>query len=131
VKYDKQARLGGRSSWTFARKLRLAFDSLFGFSVLPMRFASWLGFVYAFVGFAYAVVLIANKLTAGRLFGAVAAEGWSALMVMILISSGTFMLVLGLFGEYMWRTLEEVRGRPRFLIEESVHDIQSPEAKRT
>jgi dolichol-phosphate mannosyltransferase len=121
VYYEKQARSGGRSSWTFAKKTRLALDSLFGFSVFPMRLASWIGFLYAFGGFAYAVVLIVNKLTLGRLFGAVAAEGWSALMVMILISSGTFMLVLGLFGEYMWRTLEEVRGRPRFLIEDSVH----------
>jgi hypothetical protein len=41
-------------------------------------------------------------------------------MIAILISSGTLMLVLGVFGEYLWRTLEEVRGRPRFVVEETV-----------
>jgi len=96
-------------------------DSLFGFSVAPLKLASALGLIYALVGFAYAILLIVNKLTAGRTFGGVAAEGWSALMVVILISSGSLMLVLGLFGEYLWRTLEEVRGRPRFIVEESVN----------
>jgi polyisoprenyl-phosphate glycosyltransferase len=122
VRYDKKARASGKSSWTFQKKLRLAMDSLFGFSVAPLKLASALGFVYALAGFTYAILLIVNKLTSGRVFGGVAAEGWSALMVIILISSGTLMLVLGLFGEYLWRTLEEVRGRPRFVVEESVNE---------
>jgi glycosyltransferase involved in cell wall biosynthesis len=123
VHYEKKARTSGVSSWTLRKKLRLAMDSFFGFSVVPLKLASTLGFVYALVGFAYAVLLIINRLTAGRVFGSVAAQGWSALMVVILISSGTLMLVLGLFGEYLWRTLEEVRGRPRFIVEESVNEF--------
>lgn len=125
VRYDKKARSSGQSSWTLRKKLRLALDSLFGFSVAPLKLASALGLIYALVGFAYAVLLIINKVTSGRVFGGVAAEGWSALMVVILISSGTLMLVLGLFGEYLWRTLEEVRGRPRFIVEESVNALAS------
>jgi dolichol-phosphate mannosyltransferase len=121
VRYDKKARTMGRSKWTLARRIRLAFDSLFGFSVLPLKLASALGLLYATVGFLYALVLVANRLTAGRIFGGVAAGGWSALMVVILVSSGTLMLVLGLFGEYLWRTLEEVRRRPRFVVEETVN----------
>ncbi|MCX6553035.1 MAG: glycosyltransferase family 2 protein, partial [Acidobacteria bacterium] len=121
IRYDKQERGAGRSTWTLARRVRLAFDSLFGFSVLPLKIASGLGFLYALAGFCYAAVLVANKVTGGRLFGGMAAEGWSALMVVLLISSGTVMLVLGLFGEYLWRTLEEVRGRPRFIVEEEVN----------
>lgn len=118
VRYDKQGRGSGRSKWTFGRRLRLALDSLFGFSVLPLKIASAMGFLYALAGFLYAAALIANKVTGGRLFGGMAAEGWSALMVVLLVSSGTLMFVLGLFGEYLWRTLEEVRGRPRFIVEE-------------
>lgn len=121
VKYDKQARGEGSSKWTFAKRVRLALDSLFGFSILPLRVASTMGFVYSATGFAYALLLVMNKLSAGRIFGAVAVEGWSALMVVTLISSGTLMFVLGVFGEYLWRTLEEVRGRPRFIIEERVN----------
>ncbi len=129
VSYDKKARSSGKSSWTFRRKVRLAMDSLFGFSVAPLKLASALGFIYAVVGFAYAVLLIINKLTSGRVFGGMAAEGWSALMVVILISSGTLMLVLGLFGEYLWRTLEEVRGRPRFVVEEYVNEPTPKDAE--
>jgi glycosyltransferase involved in cell wall biosynthesis len=121
VRYDKKARSSGKSSWTFGKKLRLAMDSLFGFSVAPLKLASALGFLYALGGFTYAILLVINRLTAGRVFGGVAVQGWSALMVIILISSGSLMLVLGLFGEYLWRTLEEVRGRPRFIVEESVN----------
>ena len=121
VRYDKKARSSGKSSWTFGKKLRLAMDSLFGFSVAPLKLASALGFLYALGGFTYAILLVINRITAGRVFGGVAVQGWSALMVIILISSGSLMLVLGLFGEYLWRTLEEVRGRPRFIVEESVN----------
>ena len=121
VKYDKRARGAGISKWTFAKRVRLTLDSLFGFSVLPLKMAFTLGFLYSLVGFAYASLLVANKISAGRILGAQAAEGWSALMVVILISSGMSMFLLGVFGEYLWRTLEEVRGRPRFLIEESVN----------
>jgi polyisoprenyl-phosphate glycosyltransferase len=129
VRYDKEARRSGRSKWTFGRRVRLALDSFFGFSILPLKVASTLGFVYAAAGFIYAILLIANRLTGGRVFGGLAAQGWSALMVVILISSGTLMLVLGLFGEYLWRTLEEVRGRPRFVVEEKVN-VPPAEEKR-
>jgi glycosyltransferase involved in cell wall biosynthesis len=121
VRYDKQPRASGSSKWTFAKRIRLALDSLFGFSVLPLKMASGLGLVYALSGFLYALLIAVNKLTDGRVFQGVAASGWSALMIAVLISSGTLMLVLGVFGEYLWRTLEEVRGRPRFVVEERVN----------
>jgi dolichol-phosphate mannosyltransferase len=118
VHYDKEPRQSGRSKWTLGKRIRLAMDSFFGFSVLPLKMASTLGFIYAAGGLIYALAIAVNKLTSGRLFGGVAAEGWSALMVIVLVSSGSLMVVLGLFGEYLWRTLEEVRGRPRFVIED-------------
>lgn len=121
IRYDKQPRASGSSKWTFAKRFRVVLDSLFGFSVLPLKMASGLGFLYAVSGFVYALLLAVNKLTDGRVFQGVAAGGWSALMIAILISSGTLMLVLGVFGEYLWRTLEEVRGRPRFVVEERVN----------
>jgi hypothetical protein len=121
VPYDKVARESGTSKWTVAARLRLALDSFFSFSVMPLKCASALGLLYAAAGFLYAAALIANKLSNGALFGRVGIEGWSALMVVLLVSSGTLMLVLGLFGEYLWRTLEEVRGRPRFIVEERVN----------
>jgi dolichol-phosphate mannosyltransferase len=121
IPYVKAARRGGRSKWTLRKKVRLALDSLLGFSTLPLRLATALGFLYAAAGFAYAGLLVTNKLTAGRIFGAVPVTGFAALMTVLLISSGTILVILGIFGEYLWRALEQVRGRPRFLIEDSVN----------
>jgi dolichol-phosphate mannosyltransferase len=47
-------------------------------------------------------------------------------MVVLLVSSGSTMVILGIFGEYLWRALEEVRGRPRFLIEDEVNLVSAP-----
>ncbi|MFN8094493.1 MAG: glycosyltransferase family 2 protein [Vicinamibacteria bacterium] len=121
IRYTKQARLSGRSGWTLRRKMRLLLDSLIGFSTLPLRLATALGFVHAAVGFLYAAALVANRLSGGAVFGAVAVTGWSAMMVVLLVSSGSIMVILGIFGEYLWRALEEVRGRPRFLVEAEVN----------
>jgi len=121
IPYSKQSRLSGRSKWTLRRKIRLLVDSLVGFSTLPLRLATGLGFAYALGGFLYATLLVANRLSDGALLGEVALGGWSALMVVLLVSSGSIMIVLGIFGEYLWRALEEVRGRPRFLVEDEVN----------
>lgn len=121
VEYVKEARQAGSSKWTIGRKLRLAADSLFGFSIVPLKIAATLGFVYAGVGFLYAGALVLNKVFGGFLFGKGAFQGWSALMVALLISSGSVMLVLGVVGEYLWRTLDEVRARPRYIVEATVN----------
>ena len=121
VPYTKEARHQGRSKWTLRKKVRLLLDSLFGFSTVPLRLATALGFVYATGGSVYAALLVTNKLTGGRVFGAVPVTGFAALMTVLLISSGTILVVLGIFGEYLWRALDQVRGRPRFLVEESVN----------
>jgi len=121
IRYAKQARLSGRSKWTLRRKVRLLLDSLIGFSTLPLRLATALGFAHAAGGFLYATALVANRLSRGALFGSVALTGWSAMMVVLLVSSGSIMVILGIFGEYLWRALEEVRGRPRFLVEDEVN----------
>lgn len=121
IRYTKQSRLSGRSKWTLRRKLRLLLDSLVAFSTLPLRLATGLGFAYAMGGFVYAALLVVNRVSGGAVLGAVALSGWSALMVVLLVSSGSIMIVLGIFGEYLWRALEEVRGRPRFLIEDEVN----------
>lgn len=121
IPYVKTARASGRSKWTLRKKLGLLTDSLVGFSTVPLRLATALGFLYATGGFLYASLLVINKLTGGLVFGATPVSGFAALMTVLLISSGTIMLILGIFGEYLWRALEEVRGRPRFLVEDAVN----------
>ena len=111
ITYDKHARLHGRSGWSLKKKLKLVVDSVAAFTYLPIRLMSYLGFVVALLGFLYAAIVVANAI-AGR-----PVEGWSSLMVVVLIVGGIQMLMMGVLGEYLWRALDESRRRPRYLIE--------------
>jgi glycosyltransferase involved in cell wall biosynthesis len=116
VQYDKGTRLHGRSGWSLQRKVKLALDSIASFTYLPIRVISCSGFVVSTAGLLYAGVVVANAV-AGR-----APQGWSSLMVAVLVLGGFQMLMMGILGEYLWRALEETRQRPRYLIEASTED---------
>lgn len=109
--YDKQPRLHGRSGWSLGKKIKLAVDSVTSFSYLPIRLMSFAGFAVAILGFAYAAHIIYNAFTGTPV------EGWSSLMVVVLVVGGVQMLMMGVLGEYLWRTLDEARGRPFYLVE--------------
>ena len=111
ISYVKQPRAHGRSGWTFSKKLELVVDSLTSFTFFPIRLMSCAGFVVACLGFVYAAIIVVNAL-AGRLI-----QGWSSLMVVMLILGGLQMLMLGVLGEYLWRALDEGRRRPQYLVE--------------
>jgi dolichol-phosphate mannosyltransferase len=114
IDYVKDARHEGRSKWTLAKKLKLFIDSIVSFSYVPIRLMSCLGFVIALLGFVYAAVVIVGRLTGWVTAG----TGFAALMTVLLIGQGTIMTMLGVLGEYLWRTYDESRRRPWYIIEE-------------
>lgn len=111
ITYEKQARLYGQSGWTLKKKLKLLVDSITSFTYLPIRLMSYAGFIVAFAGFIYAGVVILNALIGNPV------QGWSSLMAALLVIGGIQMLMMGVLGEYLWRALDESRGRPRYIIE--------------
>jgi hypothetical protein len=68
----------------------------------------------AMLGFFYAIDLVFNSI------GGRPVEGWASLMVAVLLLGGFQMLMMGILGEYLWRSLDESRRRPRYLIEATV-----------
>ena len=114
VVYAKQPRRSGRSGWTWKKKVELLVDSVTAFSYAPLRAMSALGGLTALAGFVYAAVVVANVL-AGK-----PPAGWSSLMVVVLLVGGCQMLMLGILGEYVGRSLREARRRPRYLIQATV-----------
>ncbi len=113
IAYTKKARLHGSSGWTLEKKLKLAVDSVTSFTYLPVRFMSYLGFIVALIGFLYAGLVIMNAL------GGHPPQGWASLMVVVLVVGGIQMLMMGVLGEYLWRALDEARGRPQYVMEET------------
>lgn len=124
VSYERQARQVGQSKWTLGKKLKTFADFFVGYSYAPLRAMSYLGFLSAFVGFLYAVWIVVLRLTAK-----IGIPGWSSLMVVVLILGGLQMVMLGIIGEYLWRALDEARGRPRYVVETVLNPAAS--ASRT
>jgi polyisoprenyl-phosphate glycosyltransferase len=110
--YTKSERVSGETKWNLSRKLQLVADAFTGFSFVPIRLMSYLGMAASVLGLLYALVVILNKMIIG---GPV--DGWSSLMVVVLLMGGFQMTMLGVLGEYLWRTLEESRQRPKYFIE--------------
>ena len=115
--YDRQARPAkyGQSMWSFTQKFKYFVDSFVAFSYFPVRVASGLGVLFSVLGLMYAAWVIYARLALG-----IETEGWASLMIVVLIAAGVQMLILGIIGEYMWRSLDETRRRPRFIIEKIV-----------
>lgn len=116
ITYAKAARHTGRSKWTLAKKLKLSIDSFVSFSYFPIRVVSTVGFVFALAGFIYAVIVATRALWFGS-----PVQGWPALMCAVLLTSGVQLIMLGVLGEYLWRTFDESRGRPRYIVSEKIN----------
>lgn len=114
IHYIKQPRNKGKSNWTLRKQIKLLVDSITSYSYLPIRVFSMIGFLTATSGFLYALFILFHSLLAPHH----ATAGWSSLIMTILILGGLQMLMLGILGEYLWRTLDHTRNRPIFLIEE-------------
>jgi dolichol-phosphate mannosyltransferase len=112
--YHRRARLAGLSRWTFAKKFTSFLDGILSDSSTPIRIISLAGCVFSLLGFAYAGAILIGKLFFNN---PTPAKGWAPLMIMILIMGGFQMIMLGLIGEYLWRTLAQARRRDMYLID--------------
>ncbi len=77
--------------------------------------AQALGVLFALAGFVHAVVVVML-----RLRGNIRVQGWSALMIVVLVLGGLRFLMLGVIGEYLWRMLDETKRRPLFIVDRVV-----------
>jgi dolichol-phosphate mannosyltransferase len=111
VEYDRAERQHGTSRWSFGKKIKYFIDAFVSFTYLPLRVASVLGVLLAMAGGVYAIIVLL-----ARIFGNIPIQGFTALMIAVLILSGTQLLILGIIGEYLWRTLDETRHRPPFIV---------------
>jgi glycosyltransferase involved in cell wall biosynthesis len=123
VAYNREQRRSGQSKWSLRRKLKTMADTVVAFSTTPIRFATLSGIALAFVGIAYGCFLAAYRLIKGP--QAVSVNGWTTIVVLVLVLSGLQLGVIGMLGEYLWRALDDVRQRPMFLVQELVGDFRN------
>ena len=113
IYFVRQEREIGKSRWTLSKKIKLVMDSVMSFSYFPLRFMSGLGVVFNILALILLISVFVEKITTGTPI-----VGWASLMCVILCASGLIMLMLGILGEYIWRTLDAARTRPPFIIDE-------------
>lgn len=113
--YDRRKRKIGKSGWSFWKKIELAVSVITQFSYFPIRACTGMGIILAFAGFLYGISIIVNRLTFQ-----ISVEGWAATMVVILVIGGFQLIFLGVIGEYLWRTFDEVRKRPVYIVMEKI-----------
>ncbi len=113
IPYTRLKRTIGKSQWSLSKKLKYFIDGLLNTSYVPIRLMSFLGICFSFFGFLYALVIVYNRFIHNTPF-----TGWAPLMIIILIIGGLIMLMLGIIGEYVWRTYDETRKRPIYIIKD-------------
>lgn len=113
VEYDRHARAAGDSKWPYGKLLTLALEGVTGFSVMPLKLASYAGFLCAAGAFVYALVFAAKTLLIGD-----AVRGFPTLIITVLMLGGLQLMAMGILGEYLGRLFMESKGRPLYLLKE-------------
>ncbi len=116
IPYMRRQRRAGTSRWTFSKKLKLFIDSSIAFSYIPIRLMSVIGIITAIIGF-----LTAAYYTFYWLLYGIDIQGWTSIMVAVLVLGGLQMVMLGMIGEYIWRTYDESRRRPPYVVSETIN----------
>jgi len=117
IPYKRRKREKGVSQWTFSKKIKWFIDSIMSCSFFPIRFMSSLGIVIASLGFIYAIIVFMQRLLLDDYI-----YGWAPIIILILVLSGFQILMLGVIGEYVWRTLSQSRNRPKYVISKIIED---------
>jgi len=115
VPFEAGARGAGRTKYGPLRMLKLALDALASFSTLPLYLAVWAGAALSALTFLYAVYALYVKLVSHT-----ALPGWSSAILLTAGIGGVELLVLGVLGFYIAKLYEEVKGRPVYLVRESL-----------
>lgn len=113
VPMEERKRMVGGTTYNLKKLLSLWLNSFTAFSIKPLRFSIVLGAVTAAIGFIYMIVLFVRKLM--HLTGA---DGWSSIMVAMLLIGGMVLFSLGIIGEYIGRIYMSVNNTPQYVIAE-------------
>ncbi len=106
-------RYKGRSKYNIPRLFKLAFHAVTSFSIVPLRLATYMGLISSIVSFLAGLYFIYKKI-----FFNIPILGYASIIVSIFFVGGIQLLVLGIFGEYLGRTYQEVQRRPLYIVKE-------------
>jgi len=115
IYFERQARLAGETKYPLKKMISFALNGILSFSTLPLKWASWLGFVFAFVSGLYILVVVFLRIV-GHTF-----PGYASLMVAMLLLGGIQLMTIGILGEYVGRLYMESKKRPLYIVQDSLN----------
>jgi glycosyltransferase involved in cell wall biosynthesis len=113
--YERAERAAGGSKYTLRRLFQLAGEGLFNFSEVPLRLATLLGFLVAGVSLCFACFWVIWRLVTSE-----SLPGFATLATAIFFLGGVHLICLGIIGEYIGRIYNEVKGRPSFIVDQTI-----------
>jgi dolichol-phosphate mannosyltransferase len=125
IEVNRQARHGGQSKYTFRKLVRLALDGIVSFSAAPLRAATLAGGIAIGIPAIYSIYALVAKIFWQR-----PPEGFTALIMVITFLAGIQFLLLGVIGEYIGRTYDEVKQRPHYIVDRVIDGTAAPEIER-
>ncbi len=111
LEVDHAPRNKGQSKYDLFKLLKLNLDLMLGFTAIPLRLVSWIGFSVAVLGLIFSLYMLIRRLVVGP-----EVEGVFTLFAILFFFIGVQIMALGLVGEYLARIYDEVRQRPRYII---------------
>jgi polyisoprenyl-phosphate glycosyltransferase len=114
IPFEVVPRSAGQSTWSVLKRLKLALIGITAFSSFPLHFVTFAGVIFLGISVVLGLQTLYLKL-AGR-----AVSGFATVILLELIVGSLLMISLGIIGEYLARIYEEVKGRPRYLVAESI-----------
>ena len=120
IAYERDSRIEGTTKYPLTRMIRFALDALTGFSTAPLKLASQAGLLLAL-----ASVLLVFYILFGWLSGH-AVQGWTSLMLVVVVLGAIQMFVLGMMGEYLGRLYHQAKNRPLYIVEDVIGSGTAP-----
>lgn len=111
VFYDRDERYAGETKYPYRKMIKFALDGITSFSSIPLKLASWLGYLTSILAFIYACIVLIQKILGFTV------QGWATIMIGMLFLGGVQLICLGIIGEYIGRIFSETKRRPLYVID--------------
>lgn len=117
VTFDVQERVAGKSKWSFKSLVKYAISNTTSFTTAPLQFVTFMGVLMII----FSVVLGVQTLV--RYFMGTAVEGFTTVILLLLVIGGCIMISLGIIGHYLSRIYDEVKGRPKYIVRDKTENL--------
>lgn len=113
IDFDRGDRIAGESNWNFISLFNLAIEGICSFTTIPLRFATIVGILIAFIAFCFLIFYVSKTLLWGE-----QVRGFTTLISVMLFLGGVQLMAIGVLGEYVGRIFNESKKRPPYWVSE-------------